>query len=125
RLPALLVQRAAERVVGVVVRRRELEDGAELGLGLAPAADAEIRDPERLPDRGLPRLEPLRLLERDRRLRRQALLEAPPAFLEEVVCLAHPRINGPARARVPPRPGSRRRRPASALSRLVARRRGA
>ena len=72
-LAALLLERAAERVVRVVVGRRELEHGAELGLGLLPAREAEVGDPERLADRRLLRLEPLRLLEHDRGLRRHAL----------------------------------------------------
>jgi hypothetical protein len=50
---ALLLERAAERVVRVVVDRRELEQLAELRLRLVPAAQAEVRDAERLADRGL------------------------------------------------------------------------
>src|SRR5262249_36112205 len=67
----------------------ELEHLAELRLGLGVAVDAEVRDPERLADRRLLRLAPLRLLERDRRLRGAALLEVGPALLEEVERLAH------------------------------------
>ena len=52
--------------MGVVVGRRELEHRAELRLGLVPALDAEVRDAERLADRRLVRLAPLRLLERTR-----------------------------------------------------------
>src|SRR6185437_3407731 len=55
-VPALLLEAAAERVVRVVVDRRELEQLAELGFGLAPAPDPEVRDPERLADRLLVRL---------------------------------------------------------------------
>src|SRR5213078_3988140 len=65
---SLLLEAAAERVVRVVVDRRELQHLAELCLGLAPAPDPEVGDSERLADRGLVRLAPLRLLERDGRL---------------------------------------------------------
>src|SRR3954447_9010404 len=68
----LLLKAAAERVVRVVVVRRELQQLAELFLGLAPPPDPEVRDPERLADRSLVRLAPLRLLERDGRLGRHA-----------------------------------------------------
>src|SRR5207247_9599370 len=61
----------------------------ELRLGLLPAVDAEVGDPERLADRGLVRLAPLRLLERDRRLRGAALRQMRASLLEEVVGLAH------------------------------------
>ena len=70
---SLVPQRAAERVVRVVVGGRELEHLAELLFGLRPARDPEVGDPERLADRCLLRLEPLRLLERDGRLRRHAV----------------------------------------------------
>src|SRR5439155_17479460 len=43
-LSPLFLEAAAERVVGVVVDRGELQHLAELGLGLAPAADPEVRD---------------------------------------------------------------------------------
>ena len=66
----------------VVVRRRELEHGAELRLGLAVAPDPEVRDAERLADRRLVRLAALRLLERHGRLRRHPLPEVLPALLE-------------------------------------------
>jgi hypothetical protein len=75
--------------VRVVVVRGELEDRSELRRGLVVAADAEVRDPERLADRRLVRLAPLRLLERHGRLRGHPLLEMPPALLEIVVDLAH------------------------------------
>src|SRR5262249_30892738 len=84
-LAALLLQAAAERVVRIVVDRRKLEHLAELRLRLLPAPDAEVRDPERLADRRLFRLAPLRLLERHRRLRRHPPLEMGATFLEEVV----------------------------------------
>src|SRR4051794_30418960 len=64
----LLLERPPEGVVRVVVRGRELEDEPELGLGLLPPLEPEVRDPERLPDRRLLGLEPLCLLERHRRL---------------------------------------------------------
>src|SRR5262249_59618353 len=50
---------------------------------------AEVGDPERLADRGLVGLEPLRLLERHRRLRGHALAQPPLPLLEAVVRLAH------------------------------------
>ena len=53
----LLLERAAERVMGVVVRRRELEQRPELRLGLPPALDPEVGDAERLADRRLGRFE--------------------------------------------------------------------
>src|SRR5690348_5868825 len=67
-VPSLLLEAAAERVVRVVVDRRELQHLAELLLRLAPAPDPEVRDAECLADRGLLRLAPLCLLERDGRL---------------------------------------------------------
>src|SRR5688572_16736890 len=88
-VPALLLERAAERVMGVVVGGRELEHGAELGLRLGPALDPEVRDAERLADRRLVRLEPLRLLERDGRLGGHAVPEMLATLLEEVVRVAH------------------------------------
>ena len=45
---ALLLERAPERVVGVVVHRRELQHRPELGLGLLVPAQAEVGDAERL-----------------------------------------------------------------------------
>ena len=48
----------------VVLGRRQLEQRPELGLRLVPALEAEVRDPERLADRGLVGLALLRLLER-------------------------------------------------------------
>src|SRR5205085_323631 len=86
----LLLEDAAERIVGIVVDGRELEQLAELGLGGIPAPHAEGRDAERLPDRGLIRLPPLRLLECHRRLGRHAALQMGLALLEEAVRrLAH------------------------------------
>ena len=98
RVATLLLQGAAERVVRVVVGRRELEHRAELALRLAPALDPEVRDPERLPDRRLVRLEPLRLLERDRGLRGHALLEMVASALVEVVRVAHCSRSGAGKA---------------------------
>src|SRR5262249_5201183 len=86
---ALFLEAAAERVVGIVVRRSAFEHRPALRLGLAPAVDAEVRDAEGLADGGLLRLAALRLLERDRRLRGSALPEVRLALLEEVVGLAH------------------------------------
>src|SRR6266496_4814926 len=88
-LMAPFLETAAERIVTVVVCGRELEQLPELVLGLFVAVDAEVGDPERFADRGLLGLEPLRLLERDRRLRRHALPQVGPALLEEVVRVAH------------------------------------
>ena len=85
--PPLLLQAAAERVVRVVVRRRDVEHRAELGLSLVVAVDAEVRDPERLADRRLVRLAPLRLLQRHGGLGGHALLRRAPALLEEAVGL--------------------------------------
>src|SRR5262249_37540190 len=59
---SLLLETAAEGVVRVVVRGRELEHRAELGGGFVVPADAKVGDPERLADRRLVRLAPLRLL---------------------------------------------------------------
>src|SRR5688500_16605562 len=89
RVAALLLERPPERVVRVVVGRRDLEHGAKLGLSLLPALDAEVRDAERLSDRGLVRLEPLRLLERNGRLGGHARLEVLAALLEEIVRVGH------------------------------------
>jgi hypothetical protein len=86
---ALLLEAAAERVVRIVVGRRELEHLAELRRGLVVAVDPEVRDPERLADRGLLRLTPLGLLERDGRLSRHPLAELSAPLLEEVVRLGH------------------------------------
>src|SRR5258706_15719753 len=59
-------------------------------LGRGPAADAEVRDAERLADRRLLRLALLRLLERNGRLRGHAALEVGAALLKEAVGrLAH------------------------------------
>jgi hypothetical protein len=89
---ALLLERAAERIVGVVVGGVQiLGDRPELTLGVLPAGEPEVGDAERLTDRGLFRLQALRLLERDRRLcgqtRPQALLSLP----EEVVGVGYGR----------------------------------
>src|SRR2546430_6657563 len=89
RILAQLLERTAERVVRVVVSRRDLEHRAELLLRFLVTLDAEIRDPERLADRRLVRLPPLCLLQRHRRLRRPALPEVGPPLLIEVVGLAH------------------------------------
>src|SRR5262249_34390761 len=88
-LAALLLEAAAERVVAVVVDRGELEELPEFGLGLRIAVDPEVGDPERLADRGLLGLAPLRLLQRDRGLSGHAFTEVGPALLEQVVRLAH------------------------------------
>ena len=89
-LAALLLERAAERVVRVVVGRLELlDDRPELRLGLLPAGEPEVGDAERLADRGLPWLELLRLLERHGRLGGHSLAEPLLAFTEVVVRVAH------------------------------------
>src|SRR5262249_58320014 len=84
-VPSLLLETAAERVVRVVVDRRELEHLAELLLCFAPAPDPEVRDPERLADRRLVRLPALRLLERDGGLRGHARPQMAASALEEAV----------------------------------------
>src|SRR5262249_10849557 len=86
---ALLLERAPERVMGVVVGRRELEHDAELLFRLLVALDPQVGDAERLADRRLPRLAALRLLQRDRRLGGAALAEVRASLLVEVVGLAH------------------------------------
>jgi len=75
--------------VGVVVRGRQLDEDAKLGLGLLPATKAEIRDPERLSNRAGARLAALGLLERDGRLGRHAVAEMRAPALEELVRIAH------------------------------------
>src|SRR5581483_11556528 len=94
RLPAsaLLVERAREREVRVVVGRRQLDELAKLCLRLAPAVDAEVGDAERLADRRLLRLAPLGLLQRDGRLGRASGAQVRAPLLEEVVGLAHARL---------------------------------
>ena len=87
---ALLLEAAAERVVRVVVDRRELEHGAELLLGVLPALEPEVRDPERLANRRLVRLEALRPLERYRRLRRAPLLRREASDRARLLLLAPP-----------------------------------
>src|SRR6187402_2774664 len=86
---ALLLEHPAEGVVGVVLGRRQLEQRPELGLRLVPALEAEVRDPERLADRGLVGLALLRLLEGDGGLCRHPLAEVGAALLKEVVRVAH------------------------------------
>src|SRR4051794_17846314 len=86
----------------VVVGRREvLDDGAELALRVLPACEPEIRDPERLADRCLLWLEPLRLLERHCRLGRQPLPQALLPFSEQVIRVTQ-RFPFPAPARPAP-----------------------
>src|SRR4029450_1514125 len=85
----LLLETAPERVVRVVVGRRQLEHRPELLGCLVVAPDPEVRDPERLADGGLVRLAALRLLERHGRLGGHPLTEMPLALLEVVVDLAH------------------------------------
>src|SRR5918994_5132308 len=88
-LPPLLHERATERVVRELVGGIQLHEDAKLGLRLLPAADPEVRDSERLADGARLGLCALRLLERDRRLRRTAAPEMGPTPLEQVVGLAH------------------------------------
>src|SRR5581483_5614869 len=84
-LPQVL-ERAAERVVRIVVGRREiLDDRPELPFGVAPAGEPEVGDAERLANRRLLWLEPLRLLERHGRLRGHAASEPLLALAEELV----------------------------------------
>src|SRR5204862_1391907 len=86
---ALLLEAAAEPVVGVVVDRRELEHGAELRLGGVPAPDPEVRDRKGLADRRLVRLALLRLLERHGGLCGHALGEPVAPLLKKCVDVAH------------------------------------
>src|SRR5215475_9868056 len=114
-VPALLLETTSERVVRVVVDRRELEHLAELLLGFAPAPDPEVRDPECLADRRLVRLTALRLLQRDGGLGGHARSQvAAPALEEAVRRLAHD-ASAAATGRVSERSESRPRR----RSRLV------
>src|SRR4029079_6023767 len=76
---------AAHAVVRVVVRRRRVEDVLELRRRLAVAPQPQVRDAQRLADRRLVRLPPLRLLERYGRLGVVAVLHVRPALLIEVV----------------------------------------
>src|SRR5581483_3139018 len=88
--PALVLERTPEGVVRVVVGGRQLlDDRAELALGVLPPREAEVGDAEGLADRCLLGLEPLRLLERDRRLRGHSLAEPLLSLTEEVVRVAH------------------------------------
>src|SRR3954452_18229323 len=62
---ALVLERASQRVVRVRAGWREiLHDRTALQLGVLPPGKPEVRDAERFPDRGFPRLELLRSLER-------------------------------------------------------------
>jgi hypothetical protein len=68
-----------------MVDRGDLEQLAELSLGLGKAPDAEVRDPERLADRRLRRLALLGLLERNGGLGVQPSSEVVAASSVEVV----------------------------------------
>jgi hypothetical protein len=85
----LIHEGAPERVVSELVVRGQLDERPELGFCLLPAADPEVRDPERLTDRARLRLGSLRLLERDRRLRGPSAAQMAATELEEVVGLGH------------------------------------
>ena len=86
--PAEAIERSCQRAVREWIGRRELDELAELRCCLVPAADAEVRDAERLANRRLLGLATLRLLERDRRLARPAAAKVSKALLEKVVRLA-------------------------------------
>src|SRR5207247_8106953 len=127
RLP-LLLQAAAESEVRIVVHRLQLEDLAELRLCLGEALDPEVRDAERLADRGLLGLAPLRLLERDGRLGGPSAREVLLPLSVEVVGLAHTLLqrygkfstttsSGRVRSRVGPTSRARTSVPASSSSR--------
>src|SRR3954453_11289360 len=89
---ALLLEGAAERLVGIVVGRVKLVgDRTELPFRFLPAGQPEVGDAERLANRRLLRFEPLCLLERDGRLGGEAAPEALLAFAEELVGVAHRR----------------------------------
>ena len=88
--PALFLERPAERIVRVVVGGCELlDDRPELALRILPACESEVGDSERLADRRLLGLEPLRLLERNRRLRRHAAAKPLLTLTKQLVGLAH------------------------------------
>ncbi len=91
RFPAapLLDERSREAVVGVLVRRGQIHQRAELGLGLLPATEPEVRNAERLPNRARPRFPALRLLECNRRLGGPSRAEVRAPLLEEVVRFGH------------------------------------
>ena len=76
---------APHAVVRVVVRRRRVEDVLELRRRLAVAPQPQVGDAQRLADRRLVRLPPLRLLERHGRLGVVAVLHVRAALLVEVV----------------------------------------
>jgi hypothetical protein len=96
-----------------VVDGLDLENRPELLLGFRKAADAEVRDAEGLADRGLARLPPLRLLERDGRLGGEAGREVLTALLVEVVGLAHLLSHDTQSATVCRPPDEQLRRPSS------------
>jgi len=83
--PTETFQALAQRVVRVWRGRVELEDTLEGGSRLLGLAGVEVRAPERLEDRGLARLQPVRALEDDRRLRVMARFEQRLATLEQLV----------------------------------------
>src|SRR3954468_4186937 len=83
------LQRAPQAEQRVVVRRRVLDDLAELLGGLAVAARAEQRAAERLADGGLVRLEVARARERHGRGVEVAVLEQAGAVSEELVRAVH------------------------------------
>src|SRR5581483_1360979 len=88
--PSELLERAAEGIVRIVVSRGELlDDHAKLALGVLPAREPEVGDAERFADRRLVRLEPLRPLERHRRLRGHSGAEPLLPFAKQVVGVGH------------------------------------
>ena len=83
------LEAAAQHEMGVVIGRRELQYDAELGLGLDKPVDPEVRDAQRLSNRSLAWLGPLRFLERDGRLRAQTVLEVLLTLLEVSIRIRH------------------------------------
>ena len=97
--PGLASRGAAERVVRVVVGRFEISSIVRNSPPPPASAEAEVRDPERLADRGLVRLAASSPSRAARSPARSCPYGAASAFPEEVVRLAHrPPDSGSSRA---------------------------
>src|SRR2546430_14835402 len=94
RLLPLLLQCTPERVVGVVVGRRQVEHDPELPLGFFVALKPQVRDSESLSNRRLLGLPSLRLLQGDGRLSCPPLLQVAASLLVEVVSRSEERRVG-------------------------------